>query len=377
MMKKCLSILLVLMLMLPVSALAQGMVAQPTVEEIEYFCGALLQEALKAQPVTPEAAEAGGYLYDFGSFVLVSPDQKLSENSQITCAVLQGGMDYREDMRQIAPGSSLDAVLDAYPIDNTSLRGTYSEAALFISGMLPGVVNTGRVVRNGSHVLVAEYDIYTNIGDETTKTCVIYTLENNEVIAVEILPSAQVMPLSDAQAEIDALAALQEENEYSVYSAELPEVLAREDLSFGGIDFISADPDAVKASLGAPNSDTWENDGAGFLRVMQWEGAQAIFQYDGSKTNAVLSLLQVFTDMTEGPRGLHLGDNEESVLARFPNESDGALLYGDGENAPYGLYETTDGSVHMTFAVDVDGKTVLLSLTLIDGHLEEMICNYR
>ena len=91
-----------------------------------------------------------------------------------------------------------------------------------------------------------------------------------------------------------------------------------------------------------------------------------------------LILLQVYGENIEGPRNLHLGDSPDSVMARFERAyTDGALLYGDGENAPYGKYQVRDdGSIYILYAAQAEDETVLLALTFVNDELVDMTCTY-
>lgn len=370
-MKKLFALMICLMLACVCSCTALAAPDMLTVDELIAFCDYLLDEALKEEPAAAEPYEEGGYVYDYGAFAIYTQESSLYSQLQ---GVAFSGLGELSDMRGVRMGDSLDALLAAYPLDNGQLSGTYDEATLYISGVLPGVVNTGRVVRTGSRVLVAEHDIYASEGERVEKCCVIYTLEDNAVVAVQILLDAQEMSLEEAQAEIDRVAALQEKDEYSAYRSETPEPLAREDLSFGEVDFLTATPDGMAALLGAAESDTWENDGDAYLRVMQWNGIQAVFAYDSARNLVGLDVLEVYSEELEGPRGLRVDDLMESVLGRFTREAETGVLYGDGVTAPYGRCDVYDGGAQAVYAAQTDEGTVLLTLGFVDGRLAEMTC---
>lgn len=365
-MKKVIGLLLAAVL----AVMCAGACAEPetlTVEELSAFCGQLLEAALKEEPVTPEEDEDGFYRFDYGAYTLVGAEKELTAESEIVRAELVAfGAEPMADMRGIGPGSSLETLLAAYPLDNTNLAGTYEEAAMYISGLLPATVNTGMAYRIGSHVLVAEHDVYTTEGETAWLSYVSYTLENNAVVSVQIALNATEMTLEEAQGQIDRLSALQEAAAYTVYRAEEPTPLAREDLTFGPVDFISAAPENLTDFLGLAESDTWETDDAGFLRILQWDGVQAIFRYDGQKENGSLRLLQIYGEQMEGPRSLHMEDSLESVQARFPEES--GTLYGG---------EEPGGETTLTYETEVEGETVLLEMNFEGGRLYLITCTYR
>ena len=376
-MKKMLSLLLTLLLLcaaLPVTAQENLL----DVDELLAFCDTILADALKQDPVSAEAAEDGGYVFSFDEYAVYSPDAALTEKSTVTGVELSNSDALLADLRGIAPGHTLDAVLDAYPLDNTYLQGTYTEAVLYMRGLLPGTVNTGRIIRDGSHVLVMEHAVYTVNNDEVEKCCLVYTFDKNTVIAMRIMLGAQHLSLNEAQDELNDLSNLQEANAYRVYTSDAPAALMREDLSFGSFDFLSVTPASALNALGSPVSDTWAVNGEGFMRSMQWDDLQLVFDYDGKKEVSQLILLQVYGENIEGPRNLHLGDSPDSVMARFERAyTDGALLYGDGENAPYGKYQVRDdGSIYILYAAQAEDETVLLALTFVNDELVDMTCTY-
>ena len=279
-------------------------------------------------------------------------------------------------MRGIGPGSTVQEALAAYPLDNQDLAGTYDEAVLYINGIEPDAVRVGSIVRSGSHILLIDHTVYTPSGAQTQFASVLYTLENNRVTAVQLIPSQETDNLEDVKEEIFRLSELQEQREYSVYRAETPTPLAREDLTFGPIDFLSATEADLIAALGTPEGDIWEEDEEGFLHTLQWEGVQAILRCDAQKQNAVLQYLQIYSERLEGPRGVHMEDSMETVLALFPREGEGDVLYGDGDNAPTGIISHGAEAVSVLYAAEAEGDQVALKLDFVDDALWVITCMY-
>ena len=372
-MKKIIALLLCLVLTLPcLTALGEEDLSL-TPEELAVFCEELLAEAIARGPVPAREAEEGGCAFDYGDFCVYSPDSALTETSPVTLAEVRA----YGDMRGISKGSSLEALLTAYPLDNENLRGTWEEATLYISGLLPESVHTAHALRTGSHVLVLEHTVYATEGETARVSSAVYILEANHVMAVRLLPQRVEMSLEEAQAEIDALADLQEQDGYAMYRAAAPEVMAREDLTFGPeIDFLSAQPEDLTAALGQAESDTWEQDGAEYLRVLQWAGAQAIFHYDDQRKNPTLQLLQVYGDALEGPRGVRVEDTLDSVLDRFPHDSEVGVLYGDGEHAPYGRCDLREDGAYLVYAAETESGPVLLTMTILYDRVADITCTY-
>lgn len=221
--------------------------------------------------------EDGMYKLDYDAFALDSDQSALTDTAVIDGVEITPSENTLSDMRGLKPGDSLEQLLAAYPLDNPSLSGTHDEAVLYISGQLPGTVNTGRLLRDGSRAQVVEHAIYAAQGDQVYVSYAVYTLQDDVITAIQVLMQDQPMTLGEAQAELEQLSQLQAKADYSVYRSDDPDELALEDLYFGGFDFVSGTPEQLQAHLGAAQSDTWQQDGANYLRILQWEGIQAIF----------------------------------------------------------------------------------------------------
>ena len=357
------------------SALAESPV---TVDELANFWDSLLVSALEQEAVEPEVDEDGLYVFEFDQITLVCADETLSENSRVQYAELRGGIESLADGRQIDPGSTLRQLLAAYPLDNINLSGSYDEFVLYISGALPDAVQYAVGQREGSHVLQVEHDIITPDGSEAEHCFIGYTLENN--IVTHVYSGVLRETLAEAQLDVEDCASLQEKREYSAYTAQQPEPLAREDLLFAGrrgvIDFVGATAADLTGVLGQPDADNWEEANGLFVRTMEWEGVTAALAYDAQKEQNALAALQVYGDALEGPRGVHMNDTVDDVLARFPQE-DGDLLYGDGQNAPYGLLDVSEDGLYLQFAVQAEELTAVLSLDFVDDALWVITCEYK
>ena len=377
MMKHMIALILAAALLLcGLPSLAESAPENMTEQELRAFCAGLLTEALEMEPVTPQTDEEGARYFDYGDFWLYCADDQLTADSAVTAARLALGGEIRSDMRGIGPASSLNALLAAYPLENEELRGTYEEAVLYLAGALPETVNAGYVLRTGSRVLLAVHAVYTPGAEGISVSEVTYALNRNAVDTVLIAPGARTVSAQEAEREIARLAALLQQGDYAIYVSEDPEALAREDLAFGPIDFVSDGAEQLFAALGQPEGDTWAEDGDGYLRILQWHGVEAIMMYDGSRQNGSLQLMRVTSQTLEGPRGLRVEDPLDGVLSRFPRENERGILYGDGREAPYGTYEETGSGAYVVYAAPVEEKTVLLTLLFQHDELVEITCTY-
>jgi hypothetical protein len=321
--------------------------------------------------------EDGTYRLDYDAFALYSDQTAIADDTVIDGLEITPSESTLSDMRGLKPGDSLEQLLAAYPLDNPSLSGTYDEAVLYISGELPGTVNTGRLVRDGSRALVVEHAVYAAQDDEVYASYVVYTLQDDVITAIQVLMQDQPIALDEAKAELEALSLLQAKTEYSAYRSDDPEELAAEDLYFGGFDFIYGTPEQLIGILGTAQSDTWQQDGSNYLRILQWDGAQAIFNYDSARSLQKLNLLEIYEDLLEGPRGMRIGDTLTAVIGRVRHDAEDAL-YGDGTTAPYGrCSKSNDGTADVVYAISAEDGTVLLRLTVVEGRLADMTCSWR
>ena len=124
---------------------------------------------------------------------------------------------------------------------------------------------------------------------------------------------------------------------------------------------------------------TLTDEGA-YLRSMEFASCTMTFSYDAQKQNPVLEMLCIDMDGLEGPRCVRIGDTLSSVISRFRNgegDYDGVsreVLYGDGENAPYGLAEYgDDATAGLWYAAKLeDGRTVVLSMSFEQMYLSDI-----
>lgn len=364
-MKKIFALLLSALLVFACAcALAEGPL---TVDELTGFWDQLLQTALEQGDGVVSREEGDAlWSHDYGDILLYSADETLTETSPIDSCELIGGIELPSDMRGVAIGSAAQEVLASYPLDNPALSGTYEQAALYISGQLPDTVYTGTLLRNGTELLLIEYDIYTPVDGEVEQCYITYTLDQGKVdgIVSGVLRRAE----AEVREELEEVSALQESRAYTPYAApEAPEALAREDLLFvngaGTLDFVSASAEDLIALMGEPEVDTWEEAEGGYARLLDWNSVNALMIYDSQKQNGVLAELNVYGPQLEGPRGLHIDDTVESVLARFVD--------GVTEEDP------SSGGAWYTYTVALDDQTVALQALIVDDSLWIITCAYQ
>lgn len=379
-MKKLISLLLVLML-LPCAALAVMAEESPmlTYEELEIYLADLAARSLEEGNVTTAIAENGDTLAMVADGVLRIADETLSPKTAILGASLNATA---ACPRGLMFGDSLEKLLAIYPNDNPELLGNYNDAALYISGSKPEVA-LGWVLRDGQRVTQVTHCIYHWVPDGVISCGVSYQISNDVITGIAVFGLDQLIDEEQAYLEIADTADIQEASNYYAYKkSEDGSILApfeREDLSFGGIDFLDLSPEMATAALGSSPVDEWVKDSTGeYLRIRQWDGVSVLFLYTANKQFQRVDTLTINGDTIEGPRGVRIGDSLESVMHRFSHGQGGTVdngiaLYGDGVTIPYGILSYAETTATITYSMAPnDEQTVIWHLTFADGALQEM-----
>ena len=149
------------------------------------------------------------------------------------------------------------------------------------------------------------------------------------------------------------------------------------------MDFLDMTAEAAADTLGAADRDEWARDETGdqprSMRQMDWEGVSLLLVYTEDRNTLLENVITVTSQALEGPRGVRVGDTLYSVINRFHHEFQQVdeqltLLYGDGQQAPYGALTYTAGGAEVQYALTLeDGKTVTWHMNFTDGRLDEML----
>jgi len=379
-MKKLISLLLALLLITG-ACLAEPMTeeaAYPTYEELEIYLSALRQRSLEGS-VEITKADNGDTLAIVSEGLLRIADETLDKNTAVLGAVLDPTA---ACPRGLMIGDSLSKLLSTYPNHNPDLAGNYNDAALYISGSKPEAV-LGWVLRDGQRVTQVTHCIYHWVADGVISCGVSYQIDNDMIVNIAVFGMDQRIDEAQALQEIADTAEIQEATHYFAYpKSEDGSQLApfvREDLSFGGLDFLDLTPEMATAVLGSSPVDEWKQDSSGeYLRIRQWDGVSIYFDYDSSKQFKQVNSMLINGDTLEGPRGVRVGDSMESVMYRFSHGQGGTVdngiaLYGDGVNAPFGILAYGETTATINYALSPDGEALVhWQLTFIGGELQEM-----
>ena len=391
MMKKCVALFLALMMALSLTTA----VAESDADALDY--GELMDwaEGFKTRALaagaplndpTEEAAyteDGYAFVYDFATLYMDRPEMTAD-------SVLQAVVVYSPE-EQGPRGTGVDQlsseVLNAFYNENNDLQGDSSFAALYVSDTMPAGALWGWVQRDGQRIETIQYAVHEQLssgGDGYTDCGLVYTLSDNLVAAIRAYGLNETISADEVRSNLDAVQEVSEKTEYaqvptSINGSEL-EMFDRDDLIFSGLDFLSLTPEEAEARLGAAQEDDWMEDEGAYLRSMEFASCTMTFSYDAQKQNPTLEMLSIDMDGLEGPRCVRIGDTLSSVISRFRNgegDYDGVsreVLYGDGENAPYGLAEYgDDATAGLWYAAKLeDGRTVVLSMSFEQMYLSDI-----
>ena len=391
MMKKCVALFLALMMALSLTtAVAESDADALDYDELMDWAEGFKTRALAAgaplnDPTEETAYTEDGYafVYDFATLYMDRPEMTAD-------SVLQAVVVYSPE-EQGPRGTGVDQlsseVLNAFYNENDDLQGDSSFAALYVSDTMPAGALWGWVQRDGQRIETIQYAVHEQLssgGDGYTDCGLVYTLSDNLVAAIRAYGLNETISADEVRSNLDAVQEVSEKTEYaqvptSINGSEL-EMFDRDDLIFSGLDFLSLTPEEAEARLGAAQEDDWMEDEGAYLRSMEFASCTMTFSYDAQKQNPTLEMLSIDMDGLEVPRCVRIGDTLSSVISRFRNgegDYDGVsreVLYGDGENAPYGLAEYgDDATAGLWYAAKLeDGRTVVLSMSFEQMYLSDI-----
>lgn len=391
MMKKCVALFLALMMVLSLTtAVAESDADALDYDELMDWAEGFKARALAAGAPLNDPTEAAAYTEDGYAFVYDFATLYMDRPEMTADSVLQAVVVYSPE-EQGPRGTGVDQlsseVLNAFYNENDDLQGDSSFAALYVSDTMPAGALWGWVQRDGQRIETIQYAVHEQLssgGDGYTDCGLVYTLSDNLVAAIRAYGLNETISADEVRSNLDAVQEVSEKTEYaqvptSINGSEL-EMFDRDDLIFSGLDFLSLTPEEAEARLGAAQEDDWMEDEGAYLRSMEFASCTMTFSYDAQKQNPTLEMLSIDMDGLEGPRCVRIGDTLSSVISRFCNgegDYDGVsreVLYGDGENAPYGLAEYgDDATAGLWYAAKLeDGRTVVLSMSFEQMYLSDI-----
>ncbi len=332
---------------------------------------------LYSDPHDPLYQSEDGYAfaYDFGTLYYDSPD--LTPESRLLAAVVY-------DAEAAGPRGTntlmtLDELLASFYTENETLAGTRTQALIYWGQNLPESSRWGMANRDGQWVDTVQYAVHERLEDGTyTDTGLLFTLQQNTVVAIRAYGLCQTMTEAEVRAEESELQALAEASDYAMVptsadgSALTP--FAADDLRFLGIDFLTCTPEEAEAALGSPDADDIQSG----MRVMSWTDCELVFLPD-ARGDWQLTMATVTGAVAEGPRAVRVGDTVAMVTRRFRfdtavPEGSTLRLYGTEGEGSWGVAEYgDDASAVLRYGVTLeDGSQAVLMLSFEMLELQEI-----
>ncbi|MBR2055086.1 MAG: hypothetical protein IJ968_09405 [Clostridia bacterium] len=377
-MKKLFALLLCCLMVMPL-ALADEMEETPvlSMEELEMYKENLWAQAMAGEIILEKDQNGQNVAITAVGDLTITGDAPEADTyvRNARLSVHQPGP------RGLMIGDSLDMIFQVYPNDNPALVGNYYEATLCIWGEEPEVM-LGYALRNGQRVTEVTYAVYNWQADGIVKSGITFHLDQGYIQQINVFTAPELMTQEEVLSDINDSAAVQEDDEYFAYpvseNGAALDPFCREDLVFSGMDFYALTPDKAITALGNAQVDEWNQDTDGtWLRLMQWDGITLIAKYDTEKKFSSVYSLTITNEEVEGPRGLRTGDYIDMVLFRFRHSEgsaveNGVILYGDGENAPFGKITYGTDTDTLVYTEKLDQGSVMLYLTFNNDILQEI-----
>lgn len=390
MLKRILCLLFVLTLLLPVLPVTaeESSADILMLEELRQWANDYKIRALASKPLNDPYAEESntddGYMfvYDFATLYMDGPE--MTPDSVVQAIVILSSEE--EGLRGVRVDDPAQFVLDAYYTENPDLVGTSDKALLYAIDLMPEGGYTGILHRDGQRIEVIDYAVYeqpSTGGDGYTDAGIMYTVQDNNVMAIRAYGLDTRFLAGDVSAALEDARDLAAEASYSQvqtsYVGTELEPFNSEDLIFAGIEFTSLTPETAEEAFGESLEDVWLDNGDGWMRVMQFKSCHVTFLYDAARQACRVKNMTIDNDQLEGPRSVRVGDTFASVMTRFRSgegEYSGTmeLLYGDKDGTTFGLAEYgAEANVLRYGAESEEGTPVIMYLSFEPIYLSEIL----
>ena len=333
-------------------------------------------------PVGEDALTGDGYAFIYDNATLYYNKPVLDAQSVLNAvAVTDASLAMPRGVTLNAPAAAL---LAAYGWQNPSLSGDDSFAPLYVLNQLPQAAYWALAQRGGNTLQSVQCAIHVLAGDDRyTDAGVLYTVTDGAVSAIRVYGFNTYITQAEVQGNLAAVAGGAQQTE-GVTLVSDAEAFRQNDLEFGKVDFLTLTASAAQTLFGAATDENWAQDDTGeWLHSLTMANAALVFVTDANRQNERLESITL-TGGEAGPRGLAAGMTLNNAMALFRSDGDNrtadgaALLYGDGQNPPYGTLERGGGYATLHYTASVPGAdgvplTVALHLTFINDLLTEMM----
>lgn len=339
-------------------------------------------------PVGEESLTQDGYAFMYDTVTLYYNKPVLDAQSKLQAVAVT---DEALDMpRGIRLGTPADMLLTAYGWQNPTLAGDDSFARLYVLNQLPNAAYWALGQRGGDQLQSVQCAIHARAGeDRYTDTGVLYTVQDGIVTGIRVYGLSAL--ITQAQVESNLTAVGDEQSSAPSQTATGVTVksdaaaFGQSDLQFSRMDFLTLTEKGATVLFGEPTGETWAQDDQGeWLHTLSYSSASLMFAMDANRQNPHLESLTLNTGDWIGPRGVSAGSGLDAVMALFRSDGTGAvhggeaLLYGDGQNPPFGALELTNSDAKLRYATTVTGADsatlrVAMHMTFVNAKLAELM----
>lgn len=339
-------------------------------------------------PVGEESLTTDGYAFMYNTVTLYYDKPVLDAQSKLQAiAVTDEALDMPRGIRLGAPA---DMLLTVYGWQNPTLAGDDSFARLYVLNQLPNAAYWALAQRGGDQLQSVQCAIHARAGENRyTDTGILYTVQNGTVSGIRVYGLNAF--ITQAQVENNLSAVGDEQVTTPVQAAtgitekSDAEAFGQSDLQFNRMDFFTLTEKGAAVLFGESDGESWAQDDQGeWLHTLSYSGASLVFVMDANRENPHLESVALSTGKWIGPRGVVAGSRLDAVMALFLSDGTGAvnggeaLLYGDGQNPPFGTLERTDSDAKLRYAATVTGADgsalrVALHMTFVNEKLAELM----
>lgn len=386
MLRKILSLLTVMCLLLCDCASAEGGPEAVTAAELETLLSTIREQTASMERLNDPADEAAKS--EDGTRFQYEIAELYAEGDQLTAETPVNVLLFQDSEGEVFRGTGIDTqwidLLAAYPLDNPELEGTREQAVLYLTEEAEGSFLYGTALRDGQRLNAVEYGEMIKEDNGYRNTSVTYTIMNGLVTSIRVgglNPAAKIEAdqAKETLAELKTLAGVKEYRQVrtSRTGTELSPFNS-DDLSFGGITYTKLTPDTLP---GNAEQELIDNEDGTWLLRCDGDGWEAVFTCDAKGENPSILSYTILDPDTEGPRCVRLGDLISDDYCRFRSEGNEMtdemteLLYGTEDSPEYGTasFDYSNGEAFLRYVTEADGLRVELLLKYEQNLLTEII----
>lgn len=382
-------ILLMIIMLLPLGAAAEETEADtlllPELQEWaeRYKTRAIASEPLN-DPKNSKTEEGYEFIYEFAT--LYADKATMKEDTVVSAVVITSPLE--EGPRGVKVDDTLQVATAAFYNENEQLRGSATNAVIYLIDLLPESLQWAEVQRDGQRVETVQYAVHDQLttgGDGYTDAGLILTMQDGSVSAIRAYGLDSRISFDEVYEVRSRMRAAAMADDYAQvpfsYDGASLEKFGGADLVFAGMDFTTLTPDYASMMLGEAMSDTWVQDGKTTIRTMSFADCEITFFEGGVGEQAQIYMFLLTSGGVEGPRAVRVGDTFSEVYNRFRNgegEFDGVsreVLYGSEDSGEFGVAEYgMDASATLRYGLVLeDGTRVVLHMTFTEMVLSEVM----